>query len=41
MLTSELTTNISNNIPRTDVVKEEYGDWQTSLEFAKVVCAYL
>lgn len=31
----------SESLTRSDVIREDYGDWQTSYEFAKSICLYL
>lgn len=41
MASIEILKNTNISAPRTIEVKEEYGDWQTSLEFAISVCSYL
>ena len=31
----------SESLTRSNVIREDYGDWQTSYEFAKSICLYL
>lgn len=39
--TPEVSKNVPTDLQRTQEARNEYGDWQTSFEFACLVCRYL